>query len=73
MKSPRLYYTNQSVYLKNHSTQKALLKVTNDWYQNIENGLITGVCFFEISKCFNAIDHDTLLFKYENMVSVVMS
>ena len=56
---------DQSAYLKNHSTQTALLKVTNDWYHNIENGLITGVCFFDISKCFNAIDHDILLFKLE--------
>ena len=61
----RFITPDQSAYLKNHSTQTSLLKVTNDWYHNIENNLITGVCFFDISKCFNAIDHDILLFKLE--------
>ena len=41
----------------------ALLKVTNEWYHNIENGLIIGVCFLDVSKCFDVISHDTLLFK----------
>ena len=40
-----------------------LLKVTNAWYHNIENGLITGVCFLDVSKCFDAISHEVLLFK----------
>ena len=54
---------HQSAYLKFHSTQTSLVNVTDNWYQNIEDGLITGVCFFDISKCFDAICHDTLLFK----------
>ena len=54
---------HQSAYLKFHSTQTSLFNVTDNWYQNIEDGLITGVCFFDISKCFDAICHDTLLFK----------
>ena len=54
---------DQSAYLKNNSTQTALLKVTNEWYHNIENGLITGVCFLDVSKCFDAISHEVLLFK----------
>ena len=56
---------DQSAYLKHNSTQTALLKVTNEWYHNIENGLITGVCFLDVSKCFDVISHDTLLFKMQ--------
>ena len=56
---------DQSAYLKFHSTQTALLKVTNQWYQNIDEGLITGVCYFDISKCFDSISHEILLFKLE--------
>ena len=56
---------DQSAYLKNHSTQTALLKVTDQWYKNIDDGLITGVCFFDISKCFDSISHELLLFKLE--------
>ena len=54
---------DQSAYLRHHSTQTALLKVTNQWYENIEDGLITGVCFFDISKCFDSISHEILIFK----------
>ena len=54
---------DQSAYLRHHSTQTALLKVTNQWYENIEDGLITGVCFFGISKCFDSISHEILIFK----------
>ena len=56
---------NQSAYLKNHSTQTALINVTNNWYQNIEDGLITGICFFDISKCFDALSHEIIFFKIE--------
>ena len=45
---------DQSAYLRHHSTQTALLKVTNQWYENIEDGLITGVCFCDISKHFDS-------------------
>ena len=42
-----------------------MLKVTNQCYQNIDEGLITGVCYFDISKCFDSISHEILLFKLE--------
>ena len=42
-----------------------MLKVTNQWYQNIDEGFITGVCYFDISKCFDSISHEILLFKLE--------
>ena len=54
---------DQSAYLKNNSTQTALIKVTDKWYQNIEDGLLTGLCFFDVSKCFDAISHEILFFK----------
>ena len=54
---------NQSAYPKNHSTQTALINVTNNWYQNIEDGLITGICFFDISKCFDALSQEIIFFK----------
>ena len=63
----RFITPDQSAYLKNHSTQTSLLKVTDDWYHTNENNLIAGVCFFDISKCFNAIDHDIFLFKLEKI------
>ena len=56
---------DQLAYLKHNATQPALLKVTNKGYHNIENGFITGVCFLDVSKCFDVVSHDTLLLKMQ--------
>ena len=37
---------DQSAYLRHHSTQTALLKVRNQWYETIEDGLMTGMLFW---------------------------
>ena len=56
---------DQSAYLKRHSTLSVLHKVTDNWLQAIDDNLINGVCFFDLTKCFNTIDPDILLFKLE--------
>ena len=53
----------QSAYLKKHSTTTSLHKVVDDWLRNINNGQINGVAFFDLSKCFDTIDHKRLLNK----------
>ena len=37
---------DQSAFLKSHSTVTSLDKVVDNWLTNIDNGLITCVCFF---------------------------
>ena len=37
---------HQSAY---HSTQTLLHHVCDSWLQNIDDGLITGVCFFDVA------------------------
>ena len=32
-----------------HSTVTALLKLTNQWYQNMDEGLINGIVFLDLS------------------------
>ena len=56
---------NQSAYIKGKSTQTALHTVTDKWLQNIDNGLITGACFLDLSKCFDTVSHTILLQKLE--------
>ena len=54
---------DQSAYLKHHNTQTALHRVTDDFIDNISCNTFTGVCSFDIKKCFDSIDHDLLLTK----------
>ena len=53
----------QSAYLKKHSTVTCLHRVIDDMCENIDDGLVCGVCFLDIEKCFDTIHHDILLKK----------
>ena len=53
----------QSAYLKNHSTTTSLHKVVDDWLDKLNNGYVNGVAFFDLSKCFDTINHDRLIRK----------
>ena len=47
-----------------HNTQTALHRVVDDWLYNImSDGNLTGVCSFDITKCFDTIDHSILLIR----------
>lgn len=54
---------DQSAYRKFHSTSTCLHTSIDEWLQNIEDKLYTGVCFLDISKCFDTINHLILLDK----------
>ena len=56
---------DQSVYLKRHSSQTNLHRVKDDWLENINEGVITGACLLDISKCFDSINRTVLLKRLE--------
>ena len=46
-----LITSDQSAYRNQHYTQTALHRVVDDWLDNVFDGNVTGVCYFEITKC----------------------
>ena len=59
--------TDQSAYLKGHSTQTSLHRVVDDWLENINDNQTTGVCLLDISKCLDTISHRILLKKIKHV------
>ena len=57
--------TDQSAYLKLHSTVTSLHRVVDDWLENIDDELFTAVCFLDIEKCFPSLNHAILLKKLD--------
>ena len=56
---------DQYAYRKFHSTTSCLHNTIDEWLQNIDDRLCTGICFLDISKCFDTIDHNILVSKME--------
>ena len=54
---------HQSAYLKGKSTITALHNIVNEWLKNINNGLINAVCALDLSKGFDSLSHNILLYK----------
>ena len=53
----------QSGFRPCHSTLTALLDITNDWFSNMDNGLLNVVLFLDLKKAFETVDHEILLKK----------
>ena len=53
----------QSGFRPRHSTITTLIKVTNDWFQAIDNKEYTGAVFVDLKKAFDTVDCDTLIKK----------
>jgi len=53
----------QSGFRPGHSTITVLTQMCDNWYENMDNGKLTGVVFIDIRKAFDSIDHAILLQK----------
>ena len=56
----------QSAYHKFHSTETALLKLTNDIMETIDSGKITILTALDMSAAFDTLDHITFLHRLQH-------
>ena len=55
--------SDQSAYLKGHSTITCLHRIIDSFLENINDNDLTGVCMLDITKCFDSINHKLLIAK----------
>ena len=65
LKAKMLLDKNQSAYKQNHSTLTALLKITDDIYDALENTEITILVLLDYSKAFDCANHRLILAKLQ--------
>ena len=58
-----LINVDQSAYRENHSTQTSIIRIQEDCIDNLCDKLVTGLCFLDIRKCFDTINHEVLNYK----------
>ena len=63
LESNNLITPDQSGFRPKHSCETALLKMTDDWFNGIDKGNMTGVIYIDLKKAFDTVNHDILLKK----------
>ena len=60
-----LLSSSQHGFRPHHSTETALLSVTNRIFSNMDRGHVSLLCLLDLSKCFDVIPHQLLVSKLQ--------
>ena len=63
LRDNNLLYELQSAFRSGHSTETALIRLTDQILKNMDNDEVTGLVFIDFRKAFDVIDHELLLKK----------